>query len=48
MQKKSRQEAKKGGSISDHFVTKRKRENNTLYKGKYYDDFHLECSCGPK
>lgn len=28
-------------SLSDHFVTNRKREKNTLYKGKYYDVFIL-------
>lgn len=34
-------------SLSDNFVTKRKRENNTLYKGKYYDVFILSIAVDP-
>lgn len=34
-------------SLSDHFVTKRKRESNTHYKGKYYDVFILSVVVDP-
>lgn len=34
-------------SLSDHFVTKIKRENNTLYKGKNYDVFILSVVVDP-